>query len=678
MTQEQTYKHWRLEIDEGQRGWLHLDKADSGANVLSAEVLGELKRVLAELPESRMKGLVILSDKSSGFIAGADVTEFKAIKDSEEAIGMIRLGQSIFDELEELPFPTVALIAGYCLGGGLELALACRYRVALDDPKTRIGLPEIKLGIHPGFGGTMRLVRLIGAPVAMDLMLTGRTVESRMAAKLGIVDHAVPERHLKAAAASLIDNPPAPRRPGFFSRFTSLGLLRPQVANYLRKYVAGHARPEHYPAPYALIDLWEKHGGDPRRMLDEEAHSVARLVTTETARNLLRVFFLQERLKSLGRHRDFQPRRVHVIGAGVMGGDIAAWSALQGFEVTLQDRAPQYVAPALKRAAELFSKRLKDRRLVRAAQDRLLPDVKGLGLSHADVVIEAIIEDVAAKEALYRVIEPQLKPDAILATNTSSIPLETLGEALAQPGRLVGIHFFNPVAKMQLVEIISTATTDKDSLAKATTFVRAIDRLPLPVKSAPGFLVNRILMPYLLEAMTMLDEGVSVESIDRAAREFGMPVGPLELADAVGLDICLHVGEILAERIGQSVPERLRTLVAEKRLGMKSGQGFYEYQKGEPKREKKTPETAPSGEITDRLILPILNESVACLREGVVEDADLLDAGMVFGTGFAPFRGGPLHFVRGKKEKMTERLREFEGKYGARFVPDPGWAKAGQ
>jgi len=677
MAQEQSYKHWRLEIDEGQRGWLHLDKAGSAANVLSAEVLTELKELLAELPESQMRGLVILSDKTSGFIAGADVTEIRAIKDSDEALALIRLGQSIFDELEELPFPTVALIAGFCLGGGLELALACRYRVALDDPKTRIGLPEIKLGIHPGFGGTMRLTRLIGAPVAMDLMLTGRTVEARTAARLGIVDHAVPERHLKTAAAALIDNPPKPRQPGFFPRLAGLGLARPQVANYLRKKVSGQARPEHFPAPHALIDLWEKHGGDHRRMLDEEAHSVARLITTETARNLLRVFCLQERLKSLGRHRDFQPRRVHVIGAGVMGGDIAAWSALQGFEVTLQDRAPQYIAPALKRASELFSKRLRDRRLVRAAQDRLIPDVKGLGVKSADVVIEAIIEDAAAKGALYRIIEPDLKTGAVLATNTSSIPLETLGEVLAQPERLVGLHFFNPVAKMQLVEVISTAATDKAMLDKAATFVRAIDRLPLPVKSAPGFLVNRILMPYLLEAMTMLDEGIPVESIDRAAREFGMPVGPLELADAVGLDICLHVGEILAERIGLSVPERLRSMVAEKRLGKKSGRGFYEYQQGEPKREKKPPEIGPSGEISDRLILPILNESMTCLREGVVEDADLLDAGMVFGTGFAPFRGGPLHYAEGKKEKMTERLREFEGKYGTRFAPDPGWARTG-
>ncbi len=677
MVDNSSYKHWRLEIDPRRVAWLYIDKAESSANVLSEEVLDELHEIIGVLAAERPRGAVILSAKSSGFIAGADVKEFTALKQQEQALELISRGQSLLDRLEALPFPTVAMIHGFCLGGGMELALACRYRVAEDEPRTRLGLPEVKLGIHPGFGGSVRLPPLIGAPAAMDLMLSGRTVDGRRAQKLGLVDYAVPARQLKRAAENLIFEEPPAHQPGRLLQLTNSAVVRPLLAGMMRRKVAQKAKPEHYPAPYALIDLWAEYGGDRARMLSEEARSVATLLSGETAQNLVRVFLLQERLKSLGREAAFTPQRVHVIGGGVMGGDIAAWCALRGLQVTVQDRNPESLGRVIKRAQGLYKKRLKVPRLMQAAMDRLMPDIKGDGVAKADVIIEAIFEDVSAKQSLFRDIEPLAKPDALLATNTSSIPLETLCEALSRPERLVGVHFFNPVAQMQLVEIVSGARTDPAEAQRAAAFVRHIDRLPLPVTSAPGFLVNRVLMPYLLEAVALESEGVPGPQIDQAATDFGMPMGPILLADTVGLDICLSVAEILSERLNVSVPERLRELVAAGRLGKKSGRGFYEYQGDKPVLPKTEKTTAAPADVTDRLMLRMLNEAMACLREGVVADADLLDAGMIYGTGFAPFRGGPMHYVARKgMGDLQVRLEELERAHGERFHADAAWASS--
>lgn len=675
MSAATVYRHWRLVTDDKRIAWLAIDKADAGANVLAREVLEELQQILDALVVERPLGLVIHSVKASGFIAGADVKEFTVLKNYDEALALVQRGQAILDALEQLPFPTVAMIHGYCLGGGLELALACRYRVAEDDPRTRLGLPEVKLGIHPGFGGTVRLPPLVGAPAAMDLMLSGRTVEARAAQRMGLVDYAVPARQLRRAAEAMVLEHPAPHRPKPWLRATNHAYARPLLAANIRKKVAEKAPPQHYPAPYALIDLWSEYASDRTRMLQEEARSVARLVTGETARNLVRVFFLQERLKSLGRGADFAPKRVHVIGAGVMGGDIAAWCALRGLAVTVQDRNPEALGRVMKRAHDLYRKKLKQPRLVQTAMDRLLPDRSGAGLARADVIIEAIFEDVKAKQALYREIEPVIRPDALLATNTSSIPLETLSQALARPERLVGVHFFNPVAQMQLVEVVASALTSPDAARQAAAFVRHIDRLPLPVRSSPGFLVNRVLMPYLLEAVALEAEGVPAAVIDQAATDFGMPMGPILLADTVGLDICLSVAEILSQQLQRdNVPPRLRELVAAGRLGKKSGQGFYRYQGDKPILVKPDKGYRPPADITDRLMFRYFNEAMACLREGVVADADLLDAGMIFGTGFAPFRGGPMHFVEHTgAATVRRRLEELNQQHGARFMPDEGW-----
>ncbi len=668
------YKHWKIENDTNNTVWLHLDKADAHANVLSSEVLHEFSSILDEIKNSQPAGIVILSDKESGFIAGADVNEFTSLKTEQDALQTIRSAHDIFNKLEAFSCPTIALIHGFCLGGGMELALACRYRVADDDSKTRLGLPEVKLGIHPGFGGTLRSIRVMGAMSAMDIMLSGRTLNARAAKKMGLVDFAVPKRHLLNAARGIIAKPPERKQLALWKRLLSYKHVRPLFARLLTKKVAAKAPRAHYPSPYALIDLWVKHYDSPEEMLDQEAQSVARLIVGKTAQNLIRVFQLQEQLKSLGKLKDYSPRHVHVIGGGVMGGDIAVWCALRGFTVTIQDRKNETLGNVLKRADKLFQRRLKNRLLINAAMDRLIPDPKGNGLRRADVVIEAIFEDAEVKQNLFKSIEPLVKPDAILATNTSSIPLNEINVALKNPARLVGLHFFNPVAFMPLVEIVQSESTDKLIAQQAATFTRQIDRLPLPVTSTPGFLVNRVLMPYLIEAVVLAEEDVPLAVIDKAATDYGMPMGPIELADTVGLDICLHVAENLSKHMAIEVPEVLKKMVDKGYLGKKTGRGFYTFKDGKPVKPAIPKDYTAPVDIQDRLILRYLNEAVACLRDKVVENADQADAGMVFGTGFAPFRGGPFNYIKHRGgAQLTKMLEHLQQRYGPRFEADAGW-----
>jgi len=667
------YRHWRSEQDQAGIVHLTLDRAGSSTNSLSREVLDELDLLLSRLEETTPRAVVIRSGKRSGFIAGADVHEFTGIGTVEEALQLIRRGQNILARIEALGVPTIALIHGFCLGGGLELALACRYRIASDDPGTRLGFPEILLGIHPGFGGTLRSIRLVGPLAALEMMLTGRTLSARQAKKIGLVDYAVPERHLDNALLALLAAPPAPRRLPLRERLAGLPLTRSFVAYFLERSVARKADPRHYPAPYALLDLWRGFGRDEAANYAAEAESVALLITGSSARNLVRVFLLQERLKSQGKVDSDRPRAIHVVGGGVMGGDIAIWCALQGLQVTIQDLDKARLGQVMKRGQLLFSKILKERRAVEAALDRLVPDPDGHGVLRADLVIEAIFENADAKRELYRQLEPRMRPDAILASNTSSIPLEELAGSLSRPERLVGLHFFNPVDKMQLVEVVAMADTDATVLARAAALVLAIKRLPLPVRSSPGFLVNRILMPYMMEAVTLVEEGLAPALIDRAATDFGMPMGPIRLADAVGLDICLSVARIFSGHYATEVPARLEELVAAGRLGRKSGRGFYEYDRHHDSRAA-AGSSPPPAEVGDRIMLRMLNEAVACWREQVVADAGLLDGGVVFGCGFAPFRGGPLQYIRDAgPELLLARLSDLAQRHGSRFTPDPGW-----
>ena len=472
---------------------------------------------------------------------------------------------------------------------------------------------------------------------------------------------------------------PPPHRPGFVERMLSWGIARSFLSDALRRQVAARAKREHYPAPFAIVELWSKYGAHGQKAYDAEAQSIAELFQTPTARNLIRVFQLQDRLKALGGKNAAADaiRRVHVVGAGIMGGDIAAWCALRGFEVTLQDRTMEQVAPALERAKVLFGKRISDTGARADATRRLSADVEGSAVPDADLIIEAIFENGDAKRALYAQLLPRMKASAILATNTSSIMLEALTEGMADPGRFVGLHFFNPVAQMPLVEIIQGLQTKPEVASAATSFIRRLDKLPLPCRSAPGFLVNRVLIPYMQEGMTAVEEGVLPEVVDAAATGFGMPMGPIELADVVGLDTCNHVGEIIGAAIKRSPPiplKKLQTLLQAKSLGRKSGQGYYKWIDGKAQKQKVAEDAVPA-DLTDRLMLTFVNESVACLRERVVADADLVDAGVIFGAGFAPFRGGPLNWARAEgKSHLLGRLERLTLQHGSRFAPDPGWS----
>lgn len=663
--------HWTLTRDDGHIAWLVFDQAGSGVNTLSDETLAEFDAALSELEANPPRGLVIRSAKSSGFIAGADVKRFAGMRDPKAAEALIRNAHALLFRLERLPCPSVAAIHGFCLGGGLELALACTYRIVTDDAKTKLGFPEVRLGIFPGFGGSVRSIERVGHLAAMNMMLSGRNLSGRAAKKTGLATDCVPLRQLEVACRHVLLNRPVQRKPGFIQQAAGWPALRGLIATKMQKQVAERANPAHYPAPYALIDHWRQHANNSVALYDSEARVVSRLLTGDTAQNLVRVFLLQEQLKNQGNKNAFIPRHLHVIGAGVMGGDIAAWGVLQGMTVSLQDRGAAQLARAMGRARELFTKKLKSPRLITDALDRLIPDARGDGIAKADVVLEAIIEDVAAKQGLFAQVLPRMKPGALLATNTSSIQLEILGETLPNPALLVGLHFFNPVAKMPLLEIVRGPNTDPAVVEQALAFARHFNKLPLLVQSSPGFLVNRILMPYLLEAVMLVEEGVAPDAIDRAATDYGMPMGPVELADTVGLDICLSVAGKMAALLKNDVPASLQKHVDAGHLGRKSGQGYYRWANGRAQHGKVTEYTA---EQQDRIMLRLLNEAVACLREGVVANADELDAGVIFGTGFAPFKGGPMQVIEHAGAAILHtRLVQLHEKFGERFQPDSGW-----
>jgi len=627
-------QHWTLAVDAQGIATAILDKAGESANSLSADVLSEFSSILDQLDVYPPKGLIVRSGKEAGFIAGADISEFSQLDTPEKGRALVERGWGLFNRLEAVKYPTLALVRGHCLGGGLELALACRYLLAVDESGTKMGLPEVMLGIFPGWGGMLRLPKRVGPAAALDMMLTGKTIDAKRAKKTGLADDCVPPRVMEPAARQLLLSGQA-RRPLPLMQRLMNGPLKSVVANGARKQVAKKARPQHYPAPYAIIDLWQKHDGN--ALAAPEV--VDRIISSPTARNLVRVFHLQERMKSFGKDADFKARRVHVIGAGVMGGDIAAWCALRGMTVTLQDQTLERISPAMKRAHALFSKKLREPLKVRAAYDRLIPDPQGDGVPHADVIIEAIFENVEAKHALFRSLEPRMKPQAILATNTSSLRLEDLRTVLARPERLVGIHFFNPVAMMPLVEVVEAEGADPAAVQAACAFVKQIDKLPLPVKSAPGFLVNAVLAPYMLAAMRAVDEGVSPETVDEAMLAFGMPMGPIELVDTVGLDIAMAAGKQLAG--GADAPKCLLDKVEQNMLGKKSGRGFYDWTSG--KAAKGSAGSVPDG-LAERLVKPLIDRVEQLVADGVVADGELADGGVIFGTGFAPFTGGPLNY----------------------------------
>jgi 3-hydroxyacyl-CoA dehydrogenase/enoyl-CoA hydratase/3-hydroxybutyryl-CoA epimerase len=638
---------WRFSVDVENIAWAVFDRAGESANALGRRPLEELGAIVEHAErlarERRLAGLVFMSGKENSFIVGADIREFDALDTEAKVIEAIRPVLALLDRIEGLPVPVAIAIHGACVGGGLELALACHYRIATRDDKTRVGFPEVRLGLFPGFNGTARSIRQAGALNAMQLMLTGSLIRPAVARAQGFIDQLVDNRHqLRWAARKAVLEKRKSKPAGPLMSLLTVAPARRLLANRMRAETRKKVREDHYPAPFRLIDLFEHHGGDYEELKRAETPAFAPLMVSETSRNLRRVFRLSEMLKDQApKGLPFKPRRVHVIGAGTMGADIVGWCVVSGMEVSLQDISEEQIRKGMEAQGKLFARKLRSRTERDAAKARFLADPRGENISRADLVIEAVVERLEVKQQLFQAIEPRLKPGAVLATNTSSLMLEDIARPLADPGRLIGLHFFNPVAQMPLVEVVRGAQTREEEVQKGAAFVTAIDKLPLVVKSVPGFLVNRVLAPYMMQAMQRVERGEEKEKIDEAARTFGMPMGPIELADTVGLDICAHVGRIL-----KLAPEdsELDRMVRAGHLGKKTGRGFYVWKDGKPEKAEKAYDKGELERLGRALIEPLIAECERCRDEGVVASADLVDAGVIFGTGFAPFRGGPLHY----------------------------------
>ncbi len=665
--------NWRSGRDEDGILWLVMDCEGSGTNVISRKVLEELDAHLDAAKKDMPKALVIRSAKEGGFAAGADISEFKDVADDPETL--LKEGHAVYDKLAGLPCRTICVVHGACLGGGFEMALACDMRIGVKGAS--FAFPEVQLGLHPGLGGTFRSTRLIDPVEAMTLMLTGKTAHTKKARALGLLDAVVEERHVAAAVRAAADGDLEGHEQSFKAKAMSLNTARSYAARQMRSQTERKAPKEHYPAPHALIDLWEEHGDDPKAMQKAEIESFGRLLQTDTSKNLQRAFFLRQRLRGNAKGED-GIAHVHVIGAGAMGAEIGAMAAIRGKRVTLGDTSVEALGRAVRQAGEICDSKHLSGIEKRDALDRLMPDPDGYGIGAADLIIEAGPEKIGIKQKIYDGLKSRMKEGAILASNTSSLSIDDLADHAPDAARFAGLHFFNPVSKIDLVEVVKGAQTSDDTASRLAAFCGAIGKLPVHVGDYPGFLVNRALVPYMMEAMALMDEGVPKEVIDVAALRFGMPMGPVTLADYVGLDIGLHVAESLAEGLEKPmapISQTLRDKVQAGETGKKSGQGFYDWTDGTP--HPSTGEEGPE-DLTDRLILPMLDACVEVLRRDIAHAEDDIDAAMIFATGWAPFRGGPMHYARARGvDDVVARLEELEKAHGPRFAPDPGWKTLG-
>ncbi len=667
-------------------------------NTLGRAVMHRLTEVLEEL-ESRtdVRGALILSGKDGMFIAGADVSEFQSIEGVEHAVEAIRAGQAIMDRVEALPFPTVAAIGGVCLGGGTELALACTGRVGSDHPRFQIGLPEVQLGILPAWGGCTRLPRRIGLIRSLDFILKGRGIDAKRALRLGLIDQAVADTQLEARALDRleahIEGTPLLRvRRSFRERMLEGSFVGRRVLfAAARKKVVAETK-GHYPAPLAVIEVLRDGYASKARSLALECEHASRLLTGDVSRNLVRLFFLNEAAKKtvVGEARS-KPRVVRsaaVVGAGTMGGGIARLFAASDVAVRLKDIHPEALAAGLRAAREIFERRLKRKRMTRWELEqkmaRIAPTLEFTGFRQLDVIVEAVVEDLEIKKSVLRELEPFVREDAILATNTSTLSISAMQTVLARPERMAGFHFFNPVDRMPLVEVIRGRETNDLTVTSLVALARKLGKTPVVVRDGPGFLVNRILGPYLNEAGFALEETGNIAAIDRAFEAFGMPMGPLRLLDEVGLDVAQKAGKVLAEAFGERAAPSpvVDALVAAGRLGRKNGRGFYRYDGSSKKKPTPDPTVlailgidarpANGAEIVERGLSLMVAEATRCLEDETVRTPGELDLAMIMGTGFPPFRGGLLRYADSEGvSKVVDHLAKWRPSLGPRFdVPE--------
>ena len=633
-------RHFDISTDSKNICWAKLDVKGKSVNVLTQEVMLDLAKLLDWLEENdNLRGFGFMSGKPGGFIYGADISEFELYKSATDVLHHMQFVHGLFDRIERLKVPTCVGIDGIAVGGGLEIALAFDHIIITGNHKTKLGFPEVNLGILPGYGGSGRAYRRVGTATVTQMMLSGKPMAAFAAHEAGLIDQKVDgAEHLKPAiGAWLIEQ--KSKKPNREQRESSAdqNALNEANAKFLNRL-----RADHTPAPFAILDHVKRHGHSASEMSAGEMDIFPDLMVGSASKSLRRVYHLTDKIRKTARG-DSAISNVHVVGAGVMGGDIAAVAAMSGLMVTLSDMNPKATELAIDRAAKLFERRLKSDDKITAAKHRLKSDPQSDGAKNADLIIEAVAEKLPVKQAVFADLEKIIKPNVVLATNTSAIPLEDIATVLADPSRLIGLHFFNPVPVLPLIEVIWSLHSNQDIVTRGMRFAGQIGKMPIRCKSSPGFLVNRALLPYMFGAMEAVASGESPEKIDQALVDFGMPMGPIELSDQVGLDVCLDVGIVLG--MGPGAEKLLKSKCREQTLGRKTGSGFYEWSENRAVRSRESLEPKVSNKMARRMLAPMVDECRKAVQEGVVDSADDADAGMIFGTGFPGFRGGPINWA---------------------------------
>ena len=633
-------KHFNISTNHENICWAEIDVNGKSVNVLTQEVMSDLAKILDWLEKNTtITGFSLTSGKPGGFIYGADIAEFELYKTKQDVRNHMEFVHGLFNRIENLHIPTAVGIDGIAVGGGLEIALAFDFITATSSKKTKLGFPEVNLGILPGYGGSGRAYGRIGTASVAEMMISGKPLIAEAANNIGLIDQVVDGADdLKPAIKSWLkaQNQKKPEREQREPEADQSAL------EACREKFLKRARIEHTPAPFAIIDHVRRHGHSSVAMSAGEMDIFPDLMVGSASKNLRRVYYLTDKVRKTARG-DSKIKKLHVVGAGTMGGDIAAVAAMSGLNVSLTDVDVNAIDGAIQRSGELFARRLKGAEKIKEATQRLKSDPEGDDAANADLVIEAVAEKLSVKQTVFADLEKVIKPDAILATNTSAIPLEDIATALDDPSRLIGLHFFNPVPVLPLVEVIWSLHSNQDLVTRGMQFAGQIGKMPIRCKSSPGFLVNRALLPYMFGAIEAVVSGENPEKIDQAMVDFGMPMGPIELSDQVGLDVCLDVGTVLG--VGAGAEKLLKSKCDDKKLGRKTGSGFYDWSENRAVRSRQPLEPKHSDDIARHMLAPMVEECIKAVQEGVVDSSDDADAGMIFGTGFPGFRGGPINWA---------------------------------
>lgn len=688
----------RLEVDPDGIGWILFDLPGEKVNKLTTPLMEALRDLLDEAQRRGVTALAFVSEKPDNFIAGADVKEIAGVTDPRIGQNKSAYGQAVMEAIARFPKPTAAVIAGSCLGGGFELALACRYRVAENRDAVKIGLPEVKLGIIPGFGGTQRLPRRVGIRTAFDLILAGKTLPARPAFRRGLVDALVPPGMGRRVAREILTGSRrvTPHRPDRTDRLLAgVPFIRNFIAGKARGAVARNIRPDHYPAPFSALEAIV--GGfsmGETTAYGNEARLLGEAIVTETSKNLCWLFEVSSEAKTpvgLDLAGAARASRLAVVGAGVMGGGIAWLAGERGLPIRIKDIAPEALESAVHTAGTLWAKSARRRRITRNERDRRVEKLSFTldytGFNLVDAAVEAVVENLEVKRKVVAEMEAAMRDDAVIASNTSSLRIADIAEGARRPERIVGLHFFNPVDRMPLVEVVAGPRSSERAVAAAYRLALDLGKTPILVQDGPGFLVNRLLAFYLGESLHLLESGADPVRVDRLLADFGMPVGPYALLDQIGLDVAEKVTHVLESAFGDRLPPEatLGRLTAGKHFGKKSGRGFYVYaagRKGEPSPEARQAAGNPTlreftpEDVVDRLVLPMVNEAARCLEEGIASRPLDVDLGMVMGTGFPPFRGGLLRYAdRRGVGAIVDRLEALAGSVGPRLAPSEALRK---